>query len=456
MAQNRSVITVEHKVAPGPKGYPLIGNLPDRRKSPIGFFLDAAKKYGDVVRIQFGSRTIHLFCNPEHIKHILQDNNKNYGRQTRGYTKMRTVVGNGLITSEGSFWLRQRRIAQPAFHRQRIASFATNIVGATEDMLVNWESYKKSRKPFNVAAEMMKLTLRIVGETLLGTDVSKDANIVGEAITIGLHHINDSLNNIFSIPEIIPTPKNRRFRNAIKILDNVVLGMIAERRKKGIDTGDLLSMLIMARDEDTGESMNDQQLRDEVLTIFLAGHETTANALSWTWYLLSRNPDVRSRIQMELKDVLNGRAPSFEDLSKLRYTMMTIKESMRLYPPAWIFARSAIEDDLIGGYHIPAHSIVLVSPYITHRHSELWDNPESFDPDRFSTERVAKLPRFAYFPFGGGPHLCIGNEFALMEAQLILAVVMQNYSLDLLPGHVVEMDPLITLRPKNGLMMTVA
>src|SRR5438105_4384152 len=233
MAQNRSAIAVEKKIAPGPKGYPLVGNLPDRRKSPIGFFMDAAKKYGDVVRIQFGPKTLHLFCNPEHIKYILQDNNKNFGRQTRGYDKIRSVVGNGLITSEGSFWLRQRRIAQPAFHRQRIASFATNIVRATEGMLVNWESYAKSRKPFDVAAEMMKLTLRIVGETLLGTDVSRDAILVGEAITTGLHHINDRLNSILDIPEIIPTPKNRRFRNAIKILDNVVLGMIAERRKKG-------------------------------------------------------------------------------------------------------------------------------------------------------------------------------------------------------------------------------
>jgi cytochrome P450 len=307
----------------------------------------------------------------------------------------------------------------------------------------------------DVTPEFLRVTLRILGLSMFGIDLSNDAEAIGRAVTVVLEATRSSITSILEIPRFIPTPANRRFLEALATIDRVTLGLIAERRAGGAAKDDLLSMLLDARDEETGEGMTDRQLRDELVTILGAGHETTSMALSWTAVLLSRHPDVRRKLEAELDVVLAGRAPEFSDIPKLQYTRMVIEESMRLYPPAWIVGRNAIDDDEIGGYHVPAGSLVFVSAWVTHRHPGLWDNPEGFDPERFAPGADEGRPRYAYFPFGGGPHLCIGNSFAMMEATLVLATVAQRFHMDLVPGHPVELEPLITIRPRHGVMVSL-
>jgi cytochrome P450 len=294
---------------------------------------------------------------------------------------------------------------------------------------------------------MMRLTLRIVGETLLSTNVTHEADRVGQALTVALRVANRAIGRVIEIPLWVPTPTNVRLRRALAALNSVVYEVIHHRRQSREDMGDLLSMLMHARDEETGEAMNNRQLRDEVMTIFLAGHETTAVALGWTWDLLSRHPVVAQRLRRELADVLGGRPPSYDDLPRLAYTEQVIKESMRLYPPAWIISRCAIDADRIGGYKIPPRTIIFASPYITHRLPRLWTDPERFDPSRFERDRAVALAPFAYFPFGGGPRLCIGNTFAMIEMILVVATIAQRYWLDVVPGGQRGFSPGITLRP---------
>jgi cytochrome P450 len=435
--------------APGPRGHPLLGSLPRARRNPLALFMDSFRDYGEVVRLRFGPMIAHLVSSPAGVAHVLAENNKNYGKQTRGYRNLRYVLGNGLLTSEGETWKRQRRIAQPAFHRQRIAGFATTMVRAAEDATAGLESRRGHE--VDVHHEMMRLTLRIVGETLLAHDPTDAADEVGAALTFLLTLANDRTRRVFDLPPIFPTRQNLRFRRALATLDSVVLRMIADRRKNPADRGDLLSMLIAARDAETGESMDDRQLRDETMTIFLAGHETTANALTFTWVLLSRYPAAFRELQAELAQVLGGRSPTGDDLPRLTLTRRILQEAMRLYPPAWIIGRSATGRDEVGGYEIPARSIVFVSPYVVHRHPGLWSDPEGFDPQRFAREP----PRGAYLPFGAGPRMCIGNGFASMEAELVLATMAQKVRFELVPGAEVVLDPSITLRPRNGVRMTV-
>ncbi len=273
---------------------------------------------------------------------------------------------------------------------------------------------------------------------------------MGKALTIALHRAEEVSQSLIPIPLSVPTPSNRRVQSAIRTLDKVVYGMIEERRRSGEDRGDLLSMLMAARDADSGETMNDQQLRDEVMTLFVAGHETTANALTWTWYLLAKSPPVARRLRAELDQVLGGRAPTVDDLPKLPYLLQVVQEALRLYPPAWLIGRTPIQDDEIAGYHIPAGSTIMMSQYVTHRHPDFWEQPEGFDPDRFAAH-----PPPAYFPFGGGPRVCIGNNFALIEARLVLATVAQRYRVELVPGHPVEPESMITLRPRYGVQVTL-
>lgn len=440
------------RVAPGPRGHWLWGSLPQFRDDPIHALQDPWRAYGDVVRLRFGPKRVHLLVHPDHVRHVLQENNKNYGKQTIGFAKLRKLLGNGLLTSEGEFWLRQRRIAQPAFHRQRIAGFGGAMVRATSEMLARWQP----GATLDIAAEMMALTLRIVGQTMLSADVSHEAGTVGNAITWLLEDFNVRIKSAIDWPLMIPTRSNRRFLRERAALDRVVNGIIEERRKPGAaQPEDLLSMLMAARDEETGGAMDDRQLRDEILTVFLAGHETTANALTWTFYLLSQNPDAEARLASELSHVLAGRAPGLEDLARLPWTRAVVDEAMRLYPPAWMITRSVTGDDVVGGYRLPAGSLVFLVPHLTHRHPAFWPEPERFDPERFTAEKAAQHPRFAYFPFGGGPRQCIGNSFALMEAQLLLATIGQRWRLSLAPGHPVALEPLITLRPRHGMKMVL-
>ena len=421
------------------------------RRDPIGLLLRLANQHGEIAHLRLLNRHVVLVAGPEHVRHVLQDNYRNYSKQTRGFHVLRSFLANGLLTSEGDDWLRQRRIAQPAFHRGRIAAFGRTMTTAAAELADRWDA--DDIRTIDVTAEMTRLTLRIVGETLLSTDVSRDADRVGQALTVALRSANRAITRPIEIPPWLPTPENRRLRRARATLDAIVYGMIDRRRREGSPTEDLLSMLMDARDEETGARMSDTQLRDEVMTIFLAGHETTAIALGWTWLLLSRYPAIARRVRTELAEVLGGRAPGVDDLRRLVYVEQVVKESLRLFPPAWIISRCAIGADRIGGYDILPDTIVFASPYVTHRLSRLWDNPEGFDPDRFEPSTAESRPPFAYFPFGGGPRQCIGNSFAMMELVLVVATLAQRCRLDLAPGPPPGLRPSITLRPAAPITM---
>ncbi len=429
-----------------------IGHLRIMQKDQLGFVLRAREACGDVARFRFIVLPAHLLAHPDHVRHVLVDNHRKYDKQTKGFDVLRLVLGNGLLTSEGDFWKRQRRIAQPAFHRERIGRFADVMVHAAEDAVRRLSIASKTSATVDIAAEMMALTLRIAGETLLSADVSKDTDEVGRSVSLLLHEAKIRILRPYPLPLSIPTPHNVRLKQCLDSLNTIVHRMIEERRGQTQRPNDLLTMFMEARDEETGEGMTDQQLRDEVLTMFLAGHETTANALAWTFYLLSKHPEANRKVIAELGDVLGGRSPTLSDCNKLVYTTAVLKESMRLYPPAWIIGRRAVEDDVIDGYEIPRDSFTFVSPWVTHRHPTFWPNPEGFDPERFMPGNVENIPRFAYFPFGAGPRLCIGQGFAMLEAQLIIATICQKVRMDLVPGHPVIPQPSITLRPQDGIL----
>jgi cytochrome P450 len=462
-------------LAPGPPGHPILGMLPEFRGDRLGFLVRTASQYGGVARFALRNRSVFLVSDPAGIKRVLQDNADNYGRNTRSVAALRETLGEGLLTTTGPSWWRNRRLAQPAFHKQRLGGFAATMAEAASsfaDRVAGLAGDRASGSAvegaaFDLVPELLRLTLRILGRCLFERDLTDEADAVGGAVAVVLHHTIEKLGKFVPMPALVPTPKNLRFRAARRALDRVVFALIDERRRAGTDRGDLLSMLLAARDEDTGEGLGDRQLRDEVMTLLLAGHETTAMSLSWTFYLLSLHPAQRRTLEDELARVLGGRPPRLEDLPRLRYTRMVLEESMRLYPPAWVITRSAEGDDELGGFRIPRGSNVLLSPYVTHHDPTLWEDPEGFDPERFAPEQtgarqfrddgsdaaVGSRPRYAYFPFGGGPHLCIGAGFAMMEATIVLATVAQRFRFDLEPGRPVAIEPLVTLRPKPGIFV---
>lgn len=450
MFARRSSASQATKAPPGPRGYPLVGVLPQLYRDPLGFMRAVTREYGDIVHL---GQSWYLISGPQYLKHVLQEHSRNY-RKGDNIRPLKLLTGEGLLTSDGDFWLRQRRMAQPAFHHQRIAAMGATITDCTGELLERWRPLAEQGVALDVAEEMMRLTMKIIGLSLFSVDVSSQADLVGRALIETLHYINRRATSLIQLPHSLPTPGSLRFRRALQQLDSVVLGMIEGRRRSGEDTGDLLSMLLQARDAETGQGMTDRQLRDEVMNIFLAGHDTTGLVLSWTWYLLAQHPAVEQRLQAELRTVLAGRAPTAADLPDLPYTYMVIQESMRLYPPAWMTSRTPLQPDRLGEYDIPAGATILVSPYATHYHPGLWPDPERFDPERFDPA-AAERPKFAYFPFGGGPRVCIGNNLALMEMQLVVAMIAQHYQLRLVPGHPVEPEPLTTLRPRYGIHMTL-
>lgn len=410
---------------------------------------EARRRYGDFVRFRLGPYRVYLLSHPDYIAHVLQKNPRNYLKD--GYEHIE-IVGNGLLASEGDFWRRRRRIAQPAFHRERLAEMAKTMTDATRRMLTRWDACSTDG-PLDIDAEMSRLTLGIVGRTFFGTEMGEEAGGVGAALETILNLGFQRTGRFVPVPSGVPTPKNRRYRNAVRHLNGVVDGLISGRQVNGGGEGDLLSMLLEAHDADTGQTMGGwRQLRDEVMTILTAGYETTARALSWTWYLIDANPLVRESLEREV-DGLNGRTPAFGDLERLTYTKMVIQESMRLFPPVWGLSRFVAREDEIGGYRVPKGSRVVISQYVTHRHPGFWEQPETFDPERFTPERSAGRTRYAYFPFSGGPRQCIGNNFAMMEATLILGTVAQRYRLTLVPGHPVEPEPSFTLRSRHGMRM---
>jgi len=410
-----------------------------------------AGDYGDIAHYRIGPQHLFLFNHPDLIRDVLVTNQKNF-HKSRGLERAKRLLGNGLLTSEGEFHLRQRRLAQPAFRRQRIAAYAatmTDFAGRTRSQWTDGATV-------DMHTEMMRLTLGIVAKTLFDADVDSEAAEIGSAMTAAFESFNYAMLPFTEYLDRLPIPAVRRFNAARDRLDSTIYRMIRERRASGEDRGDLLSMLLLAQDtEGDGTSMSDAQLRDEALTIFLAGHETTANALTWTWYLLSQHPEVEARLHSELDSTLAGRLPTYENLPALPYTRMVLAESMRLYPPAWAIGRRALEDFAAGGFTVPAGSVVLMSQYIMHRDSRFFPEPERFDPERWTPEHQAERPKFSYFPFGGGARVCIGEQFAWMEGILLIAAIAQQWRMRLVPDHVVDLQPLITLRPKYGMRMTL-
>jgi cytochrome P450 len=441
--------------APGPPGRPLVGNLFDFSQDRMHLFVQLRNQYGDVVRLQVGPRELHLISHPDLVKYVLQDNNHNYTKG-RGLEKARPLLGRGLLTSEGEFWRRQRRLIQPAFHRRKIEQFASVMREEIESLLEPWERVSLQGYAIDVAAQMMRLTLNVVTRTLFSSGLStQETQVVSQSLPFLLRETDRRISSLSGLREKLPLPVTRRYQRDLEHLDQVVYRLIEDRRKDPQEKGDLLDMLMSAMDEDSTSGMDDQQLRDELMTLFLAGHETTANNLTWTFYLLSSNPGVRQKLEAELERVLAGRLPGAEDVSNLVYTRQVLDESLRLYPPAWAFGRQTIRADRIGGYHISAGTQLIISPYVVHRHPAFWQNPEGFYPERFNAENEQGRPRYSFIPFGGGPRLCIGRDFAVMESTLALASIAQRYRLNLEPGFVVQPETAITLRPKTGLRMTL-
>ncbi len=434
---------------PGPRPVIPGANFIAIRRDPIRFLTGLAEQYGDLVYFKLGPQPVFLLNNPDYIRDALVTHNRNF-MKGEGLQRAKRLLGEGLLTSEGEFHLRQRRLAQPAFHRQRIAGYAATMVEYAARTRDEW----RAGETRDIAREMMRLTLAIAGKTLFDADVESEADEIGEALTTTF-----ALFNRVSLPfaqwlDRLPLPATKRFQKARQRLDSTIYRIINERRAAAVDRGDLLSMLIAARDDEgDGTGMTDEQLRDEAMTIFLAGHETTANALTWTWYLLSQHPEVAARFHAEIDEALKGRLPSAEDFPRLRYTEMVLAESMRLYPPAWLIGRRALSDYQINGYRIPARSILLLSQFVTHHDARFFPDPFRFDPERWTPEARESRPKFSYFPFGGGPRLCIGEHFAWMEGVLVLATIAQRFRMRLAPGHPVEMQPLVTLRPKHGMKL---
>ena len=444
---------ISSPLPPGPRGNLLTGNLSDYAPDQLGFLRRCVREYGDVVRLRFLNVPIYLLNHPDHIEYVLVGNNRNFIKDRAERSGLR-FLGQGLLTNEGEPWRRQRRLAQPAFHRQRISAYGATMVESAEQML---DSSWRDGETRDVQEDMSRLTLRIVSSTLFGASMTEELEEeVGDALAVVMGRFTGGI--LFKVPEMVPTPANLRFRRAIRRLESIIYGIIRERRRgaPGEDAGDLLSMLLAARDEASGEGMSDKQLRDEVLTVFLAGHETTALNLSWTWHLLAGNPRAEEDLHEELRTVLGGRAPTMSDLPNLPRTDAVIKESTRLYPPVWGFGREALHDCEIGGYRVPRGTQVIVSQWIMHRDARYFEDPESFRPERWTDGSTDGLPKYAYFPFGGGPRLCIGQSFAKMEAVLLLATVAQRFRLSHVPGReTVEPLPSLTLRPKDGLHMVL-
>jgi len=435
----------------GPKGHLIRGNLPEYIKDPLGFLMNATRQFGDVVRLRFFNIQVWVLNNPEHIESVLVTNNRCFIKPLDFRMPFfRGIFGNGLLTSEGDFWLRQRRLAQPAFHKNRIADYGRVMVKFAEQMSATWQQAETR----DMHREMMILTLRIAIKTLFNVDADRDVELMSSLSNelIGMFELQES--PLWLVHNYLPTRANRRFGRGIKQLDQYIYGIISERRQNGGDTGDLLSMLLNAQDED-GSRMTDKQLRDEVMTLFLAGHETTALALSWTWYLLSEHPQVEAKLIGELNTVLGGRSPRVEDLPELRYADAIIKESLRLYPPAWAFGRQATQACEVAGYSVPKGRQVFFFPWVVHRDPRFFDDPEQFRPERWAGEKMKQLPRYAYFPFSGGPRVCIGNSFAMMEAVLVLATIAQRYRLKLVPDQAVKPWPVFTLMPRHGIKMVL-
>jgi cytochrome P450 len=441
-----------HAGARGPRSF-LFSPLLAMRRNPLTFMEELHDKYGDLINYRAFGRQVFMLFHPEMTQEMLITRSRNH-QQGRVMQRSRKVLGNGLLTSEGSFHLRQRRLIQPAFHRQRVFGYGRAMVDYAERHQQSW----RDGEVLDIHQEMMGLTLAIVGKTLFDTDVEGDSKEIGSALNTFMHLFKFAVLPFSQYLERLPIPPVLRMKKARERIDRVIYRFIEERRRTGEDRGDLLSMLLAAEDKEAvgeGNRMDNDQIRDECVTLILAGHETTANALTWTLYLLAQHPTITQRLKDELQQVLDRRAPQPEDYPQLKYAEMVFSESMRLYPPAWGIARTVIEPYEAFGVGFPKGAIILTSQWITHRDSRWYPDPLRFDPERWTPAARAMRPKFAYFPFGAGPRQCIGESFAWMEGVLLLASIVRNWNFSVVPETRVELLPLITLRPKFGMKLRV-
>jgi cytochrome P450 len=447
-------MTDPETITPVHPGWPFVGNTLEFARDPLATFTRLSNQYERVVRIEIGGRKQFVALRAEDVRYVMQENHRNYVRSP-AFLVLKIFLGEGLLTSDGDFWRRQRRLAQPAFHRQKLVVLAQTMVQEAS-VWVDEIGQLDLAKPVNVSQSLMDVTMRIVCKTLFGTDVVGRLDGLSNALETVNYLANKMLLTPVKIPMSWPTPDNISYRRARNLVDNLIYGFIAKRRQTGESRDDLLGMLLNAVDDETGVGMSDKQLRDECITLFTAGHETTAVSMAWTLYLLAQHPDILARVRAEAQAHLGDAImPAPEAFRGLNYTLQVIQESMRLYPPAWAMSRMAVHDDQLGPHHIPAGNTVIMSPYLLHRDPRHWENPDLFDPERFAPERGKERHSYAYMPFGGGPRLCIGNQFALMEMQIMLGLFARAFTIETLPGQRVVPQPLITLRPKKQVLLNV-
>jgi cytochrome P450 len=436
---------------PGPRGKPVIGSLPDFRRSMVQALMDGWREYGDVVRFR-GPISLISIAHPDHVQYILRDNAANYHHADFEIKKLQPTFRNGLVTSQGEFWARQRKMMQPTFHRERVDSFATMMADTTAATLDRWRGFQDGR-PVDMRVEMQRLTLQILTNAVFSSDWADEAEKIITAVTIANEYTNKRLLSPVDPPEWAPLPSVKEFAQVRQLVDDLVYGLIADRRKSE-PKDDILSLLLDARD-DEGKGMSDLELHDELISLIFAGHETVSVCLTWTWYHLSKDPGVAQKVRDEVDETIGDRPPTLEDVRQMQYIWQVLQEALRMYPPIWVIPRTPLTTDEVDGYRLEPGDMLFISPYVVHRHTGFYDNPESFDPDRIARENTTNWHRYQYIPFGGGPRKCIGHEFAMLEMTIIVAMVTQLYRLDLVPGHPVVPKPMVTLRPAYGMPMII-
>ena len=441
----------------GTKGYPFIGNLLDIASSKrLDWLQSLTNKHGDVAKFRLLKRDVYLVNHPDLVREILTNKSHIYTKKSLGFKIVKVVLGESTFTAMGETWERKRRLAQPSFHKKRIANLATIMTDTIEEMLDEWEMICDKKQTINIADAMMRLTLKVVVKALFSTALSKDEiQTVADVFTPLLKGTNTRMSYPIKFFYELPLASNTAYQGYIDQLDEIIFRIIKERRASTEKPLDLLQMLMDAHDEETGKPLTDQELRDEAMTIFIAGHETTANAMSWLWAILSEKKDIREKIEQEIEEVLGKRTPTAMDFPSLTYSLQAFKETLRLYPPVPILPRRIEQDDVLGNYRIKRGGEVFFSPYLLHRHPDFWNDPEVFDPLRFTKEAQKQQHIFAYLPFGGGPRICLGNNFAMMEAVFILAMTTQRFRLNVLPNTKIEPFVSIVTRPKNGVPVTL-
>ncbi len=437
-----------NSLPPGPRGLPIVGSLFDYFRDMLGFLLSTAQVYGDISFFRLGPRQVYLLSHPDYIKDVLVTNSRNF-HKSRALQRSKIVLGEGLLTSEGETHLRERRIIQPVFHHKRIKAYADVMADFASSIGENWGN----GEVVDIHREMMRLTLAIVVKTLFGAEIRSGAEDIGKSLTTIVNQFPRMLFPLSEYLDKIPLPGTRKFFKALETLDKTVYQLIEEGRRSKEDRDDLLSMLLSAQDEEGGGGLTDEQVRDEAMTLFLAGQESTANSLVWVWYLISQHPEVEKKLHDELDSVLGERLPGVDDLKKLVFTRMIFSESLRLYPPAWTVVRRAVEDYELDGYVVPGGADIYMSQYVVHHDPRFFPEPFVFDPERWNQDQASSLPQFAYFPFGGGPRRCIGEPFAWMEGMMLIAAIASKWRMHLVPGQTIAPKPLITIRPKNGMRM---